>query len=79
MIVIFVILVLAILIPTYAFPMFEVPVPEGDSAVGTLTFELTDTTRDEYYTDAVDNRRVTIRVWYPVDPEDVSEMKPVKY
>ncbi|MBE0450871.1 MAG: hypothetical protein IBX70_08490 [Clostridia bacterium] len=56
------------------FPVYEIPAPEGDYAIGTVTFELTDPDRVEMYgelAEANDSlRRIRVQVWYPSD--DVS-------
>lgn len=63
------------------FPVYEIPRPDGAFAVGTVTFELTDSKRTEQYggiTKATaengnDLRRIRVQVWYPSD--DVSGYK----
>ncbi len=53
------------------FPMFDIPNPSGSYNVGTVIFDLTDSSRDEVFTaNPDDNRRILIQVWYPTD--DVS-------
>ena len=52
-------------------PVFVLPTPSGESAIGTVTFELTDDSRNETFTvDPDDHRRILIKAWYPSD--DVS-------
>ncbi len=49
-------------------PVFQLPAPSGDYAIGTVTFELTDTNRNETFTsDPADHRRILIKAWYPTD------------
>jgi predicted dienelactone hydrolase len=49
-------------------PVFQLPQPSGEYAIGTVTFELTDTTRNETFTvNPDDNRRILIKAWYPSD------------
>ena len=53
---------------TWAFPVFDLPAPDGMYAVGTATLEFVDDQRDEEYTDDPnDRRRLMLRVWYPTD------------
>jgi hypothetical protein len=50
------------------FPAFHLPAPSGEYAIGTVTFELTDDTRNETFTeDPDDHRRILIKAWYPAD------------
>lgn len=50
------------------FPAFHLPTPTGEFAIGTVTFELTDDTRNETFTDdPSDHRRILIKAWYPAD------------
>ena len=50
------------------FPVFQLPNPSGEYTIGTVTFELTDDTRNETFTDAPDDhRRILIKAWYPAD------------
>lgn len=49
-------------------PVFQLPTPSGEYAIGTVTFELTDTNRNETFTsDPTDHRRILIKAWYPSD------------
>ncbi len=51
---------------SYAFPIFEIPLPAGEHAVGTMSLHLVDENRPESYTDdANDHRELMVRVWYP--------------
>jgi len=51
---------------SWAFPVFELPEPDGPYAVGTTQIEFTDENREESYTeDPDDSRRLMLRVWYP--------------
>jgi pimeloyl-ACP methyl ester carboxylesterase len=53
------------------FPVYEIPAPEGEYAIGTFTFELTDPDRVEMYgkhAEASDSlRRLRVQLWYPSD------------
>lgn len=53
------------------FPIKEIPNPEGEFSIGTVTFELTDSERIEKYGDSKNNsdnmRRIRVQVWYPSD------------
>jgi hypothetical protein len=48
------------------FPLFNLPPTTGFFKVGTTTFQLIDTSREETFTeDLTDTRKFMIRVWYP--------------
>ncbi|TFG34508.1 hypothetical protein EU527_03020 [Candidatus Thorarchaeota archaeon] len=49
-------------------PVFQLPLPNGEYAIGTTTFELTDDSRDETFTEIpTDHRRILVKAWYPTD------------
>ncbi|WP_042167887.1 alpha/beta hydrolase family protein [Paenibacillus gorillae] len=49
-------------------PVFTMPEPTGSYAIGTVSRQLTDESRDEISsTDPSDKRQLLINVWYPVD------------
>lgn len=51
---------------SWAFPMFDLPRPDGPYAIGTTSVEFVDTDRKELYTDDPnDARRLMLRMWYP--------------
>jgi len=67
-IIVAVILVSSTLFLNSLFPAFRLPTPSGDYAIGTVTFELTDDSRNETFTtDPDDHRRILIKAWYPSD------------
>ncbi|MGF9696595.1 alpha/beta hydrolase family protein [Paenibacillus sp. MABNR03] len=50
----------------YAFPVFKLPEPTGEFKVGTQTFHLMDTNREEIFDEARDGKReLMVQVWYP--------------
>ena len=52
------------------FPVPNLPAPTGVYQVGTASFQLKDETRDEIYTDDInDKRELMIQVWYPATPK----------
>lgn len=60
------------------FPVFSLPEPTGTYDIGTVTFELTDPSREEVFTPySGDHRRILIQAWYPADP--VTDLDPVPY
>ncbi|MDF1537324.1 MAG: hypothetical protein P1Q69_00245 [Candidatus Thorarchaeota archaeon] len=62
----------------YFLPVFQLPEPSGDYSVGTTSFDLTDTGREETFTEiASDNRKILIQCWYPID--DTTGLSPVPY
>lgn len=61
-----------------AFPKTEMLLPTGAFEIGTQTFELEDSTREEFYTaEENDKRRLKYQVWYPTD--DVEGLEKVKW
>ena len=61
-----------------AFPKTEMLLPTGEFKIGTQTFEVEDSKREELYTEAVnDKRRLKYQVWYPTD--DVECLEKVKW
>lgn len=59
-------------------PVFDLPEHAGEYVVGTTTFMLEDTSRDEIITDNPnDNRKLMVRAWYPSDDlsSNVKEME----
>ncbi len=67
-IVVSVILISSSLFLNSLFPAFSLPTPSGEYAIGTLTFELTDNSRNETFTEPPnDHRRILIKAWYPAD------------
>ncbi len=53
---------------SYAFPIFELPIPDGPHAVGTTELHLIDHSRAENYTlNADDRRELMVRIWYPAE------------
>lgn len=61
-------LVAAASIATWAFPLFDLPQPKGQYAVGFTEIFLTDKSRLEDYTPETDDkRRLGLQVWYPTN------------
>jgi predicted dienelactone hydrolase len=76
-IVVAVILVSSSLFLDSLLPAFYLPIPSGEYAIGTTTFELTDDTRNETFTEPPnDHRRILIRAWYPSDTVTGHRMAP---
>ena len=62
----------------YLWPIFVLPEPTGQYAIGTTTFDLIDSNRNETFTeDLSDYRRIFVRAWYPAD--QVTGLSPVPY
>lgn len=60
-------------------PVFSQPDPTGSYAIGTVSRQLTDESREETLSvDPDDKRQLMINVWYPVDPEEAAG-KPVEH
>ena len=68
-----VILLTIVLVGTTSFlnnllPVFVLLEPTGEYSVGTTTFDLTDSSRDETFTPRLSEyRRIFVRAWYPAD------------
>ncbi|MGH8679471.1 MAG: alpha/beta hydrolase family protein [Burkholderiales bacterium] len=53
---------------SWLFPVFELPMPSGPHAVGTAYLHLTDSAREESFTeDQNDHRELMVQLWYPTD------------
>lgn len=62
---------------TLVFPMYDIPNPSGDYAIGTESFIIEDDTREELYSDEIgDFRRIKIQIWYPADSTEGYELAP---
>lgn len=52
------------------FPVPDLPRPSGPYAVGTFSFDATDSAREEVFTpESGDKRRVAVQVWYPAEAQ----------
>ncbi|MFB2585364.1 alpha/beta hydrolase family protein [Herbiconiux liukaitaii] len=61
-------------------PVWTMPTPTGDYAIGSVDLEFDDPDRPETHTaDPDDTRRVMTTVWYPVDPDDAEGLTPQPY
>lgn len=61
-------------------PVFTLPEPTGNYAIGTIARQLTDESRDETLSaEDGDKRKLMVNVWYPVDPEDAQGLKKEHY
>lgn len=57
--------------PYYFFPLFSLPAPSGQYAIGTSRIEWTDTARLGVLEDAADEpRRVMVQLWYPAEADE---------
>lgn len=73
-------LVIAVLIPLYVMPKVDLPQPTGPHMVGTAIYSWVDEQRLETYTPAEgDYREVAVRIWYPAEPEAVTQRAPYAY
>ena len=58
-------------------PVPELPLPSGPQAIGTVTFDLVDSEREETYGPAPGGpRQLRVQVWYPAEPEEIIEPTP---
>ena len=63
--------------PPLAFPVFQLPEPDGPYAIGTVTYDWVDTGRPEAFTAAPDDRReLMVQVWYPARPNPAARRAP---
>lgn len=54
-----------------ALPMFDVPQPSGEHAIGTVTLHMVDASRQETFTDDPhDKRELMVQAWYPARTPD---------
>ncbi|MDF2519900.1 MAG: platelet-activating factor acetylhydrolase, plasma/intracellular isoform [Clostridia bacterium] len=60
-------LIVMLVFPSLIFPQYDPINPTGEYAVGTKSYTLTDESREEYFTEEKDNRKVTVQLWYPSD------------
>ena len=59
------------------FPVPSLPAPGGPFAIGTVTFQWTDSSRPEIYTaDPNDVRQIMVQVWYPAVPAPGAQTGP---
>ncbi len=76
-IVVVVILVSSSMLLYNIFPAFHLPTPSGEYEIGSVTFELTDDTRNETFTEPPnDHRRILVKAWYPADTVAGHRMAP---
>jgi hypothetical protein len=76
-IIVTVILVSSSLLLNSILPAFQLPTPTGEYEIGSVTFELTDETRNETFTEPPnDHRRILVRAWYPADTVAGHNMAP---
>lgn len=61
--------VFAVMLPRILFPEYESPAVTGEYAVATAEYTWVDESRIETYTDTGEKRRLTVKIWYPVEPE----------
>ena len=57
-------------------PVPNIPTPSGPLPIGTVIYELTDTTRKELYSGKDEARRFMIQAWYPADIKSTDERAP---
>lgn len=70
-------LMLTSILFSYLFPIFELPTPTGQFAVGTTEFHLIDENRLETYTKNPDDKRqLMVRAWYPAEPKASDKTTP---
>lgn len=52
----------------YIFPVYEMPIPEGEFEIGTQSFDLRDPDRNAIYSSNLsDKRKIRIQFWYPAE------------
>lgn len=58
-------IILMAFIPTIIFPQYEPINTTGQNEIATVSYTLTDESRQEFFTEEDDKRKVTIQYWYP--------------
>jgi len=69
-----VLLIIILVLPALILPQYKPIDPTGEYTIGTEIYTLTDESREEYFTQEDDNRKVTIQFWYPLEKEDNKEV-----
>ena len=62
----------AVLLPRLLFPAYESPEVTGEYAVETPEYTWVDESRTETYTDTGEKRKLTVKIWYPVEQPEHS-------
>lgn len=62
----------AVLLPRLLFPAYESPEVTGEYAVETAEYTWVDESRTETYTDTGEKRKLTVKIWYPVEQPEHS-------
>lgn len=63
-----ILLIITFISSILVFPMYNIPTPSGDYLVGTESYIIKDDSRNELYTeDLNDIRKIKIQAWYPTD------------
>jgi dienelactone hydrolase len=68
-----VILIWMVILPAIILPQYDEIKPTGEYSVGTKSYTLIDESREEYFTEEKDNRKVTIQYWYPTEESGQKE------
>lgn len=75
--VIAVILVVLSVIPVLLIPVPRLPEPTGSLAVGSMSFQMKDASRDEIFTEQTDDiRELMVTVWYPAEESKGAKSEP---
>ena len=59
-----------------AFPVYRMPTPTGTYDIGTTTYQVNDSTRNEIYGDQEGIRKFNFQIWYPFIKTDEQERAP---
>ncbi|MDF2615166.1 MAG: platelet-activating factor acetylhydrolase, plasma/intracellular isoform [Clostridia bacterium] len=68
-----VLLIVMAVLPILIFPQYNPIEPTGEYSVGTKSYTLKDELRKEDFTEADDNRQLTIQYWFPADKSGQEE------
>lgn len=61
----------------FLFPIFSFEKPTGPYKIGTMTYHWTDNTREEYFTEAPDDKReLMVQIWYPANSTVKGKLAP---
>lgn len=74
-----ILLIFMLVLPALILPQYKTIEPTGQYSIGTKTYTLADESREEYFTQEDDKRKVTIQFWYPLENGDKEAVKNTKF
>lgn len=67
------------LIPAMLFPQNYEIEPDGEYRIKTVSYTWTDLEREEYFTEEIDHRNITVQFWYPSESSQNGNTESVKF